>query len=143
METLSPSLRLLQEIRYAVESGESVRTGLKRYLSGPSDDFSGKVRIWMDLLDRGCVTDAWRGSLESPSQRQILSLLEKGLGGQPVLPALVSLDEEFQELALHDLESHLASLPFKMMLPLLFFLFPAFLLLLLGPLVLGIQGGFA
>ena len=143
MEVLAPSLRLVQTVRYSMECGESVRQGLKEYLRTSPDELSLIVLAWLQLLERGCSTQEYLRKIKSPIRRNLLTLLERGLAGEPILTSLVSLEEELHEQSLMEIENFLAQLPFRMMLPLLFFLFPAYLVLLLGPLLMRISGGFA
>lgn len=143
MENMTPSMRLLQTVRYSMEGGESVRMGLVAYLRLEPDSLSETVRQWLHLFERGASTDAFLQRLESPARRNLLLLLEKGLLGEPILQNLTVLGDELQEQGFAEIELFLARLPFRMMLPLLFFLFPAFLLLLLGPLLLKVVAGLA
>lgn len=72
-------------------------------------------------------------------QEAFWELLERGCGGQPISEALLQLQEEVEKAVDHELELHIAGLPFKALVPLLLFQFPAFLLLLLGPIVRELQ----
>lgn len=53
--------------------------------------------------------------------------------GQPVLDHLAALEDEITKAADAELDIHISTLPFKMLIPLLLFQFPAYLVLLLGP----------
>jgi len=143
MDTLAPPLRLVQTLRYTLESGESLRAGLRHYLGQAPDDFTLQVQAWWQLIERGCATEELLSRIRSPYRRQLFQVVEKGLRGESVLTALCSLDEEMQEQANLELERFLGQLPLRMLLPLLFFLFPAFLLLLLGPIFMQVMSGMA
>lgn len=143
METIAPSLRLVQSVRYSIESGDSVRTGIREYLQHSPDSFSREVTNWMHLIERGCSTAEFMQKVQNPVRRQVLLLLERGIAGEPILAALSSMDEEIQEQSLSQIEGFLGQLPFRMMLPLLFFLFPAFAFLLMGPLFTQILESFS
>jgi hypothetical protein len=95
----------------------------------------------LHLFERGASTDAFLGEIQNPVRRNLILLLEKGLLGEPILQNLTTFAEEVQEQSFAEIELFLAQLPFRMLLPLLFFLFPAFLLLLLGPLLLRVVAG--
>jgi len=140
METLAPPLRLIQTVRYTMESGESLRAGIHEYLRTPPDHFSMQVQTWLQLLERGCSTSEWLEQLESPVRRHLLLLFERGLRGESVLEALIAMDIEVQEQSMAEIEKFLGELSFRMLLPLLFFVFPAFLTLLLGPLLMNLLG---
>ncbi len=135
MEAVAPPLRLLQTVRYAMESGESLRSGLRSYLELRPDEFAPTVSAWLILIERGCCTGDLLQKIESPARAQLLRIFERGLQGESVLITLSAMDEEVQEQGIIEIETFLGQLPFRMLLPLLFFLFPAFLLLLLGPLL--------
>ena len=51
---------------------------------------------------------------------------------------LKDLEKEIMEVCKEDLEKHLEKLPYICLIPLMLFQFPAFLLLLIGPLVLNL-----
>ena len=55
------------------------------------------------------------------------------------MDALRALETEVESKAEAELDAHVAALPFKVLLPLLLFQFPAYLLLLLGPLLRELQ----
>ncbi len=141
MENMTPSLRLIQSVRYAMESGESVRSGLRMYLQLPVDSLGESVRTWLQLFERGCGTEAYLSTISNPTRRHLLMLLEKGLRGEPILASLTAFSDEVQEESWAEMELFLAKLPFRLLLPLVFFIFPAFLLLLLGPLLLRVVAG--
>ena len=123
-----------------MESGESLRSGLRDYFLAPPDDFTPTVQAWLQLLERGCQTQELARRIRSPARRHLLALLERGLRGEPILSGLITMDEEVQEQCLLEIDNFLADLPFRMLLPLLFFLFPAFVILLLGPLLMRVVG---
>lgn len=66
-------------------------------------------------------------------REQLFLLLESGKRGASVLTEWRTLRREVEMQLEMDLKAHVESLPLKMLLPLLFFLFPAFLILLFGP----------
>ena len=67
--------------------------------------------------------------------RALWDLVDRGLAGEPISSALLALHDEVARAARAELELHVATLPFKMLIPLLLFQFPAHLLLLLGPML--------
>lgn len=66
-------------------------------------------------------------------RERLFWLLESGYAGAPVLRELRALKSETIEQLELDLKNHVERLPLKMLLPLLLLMFPAFLILLFGP----------
>jgi hypothetical protein len=121
-----------------MNNGESVRQGLVKYLrSAPiKDDFAIEARTFLQLWDQG---RDWRERLakhvQSPYRRVLLELIASGLAGQSILAQLADLKTDIVDACEQEVQHHLELLPLKMLVPLLFFQFPAFLILLFGPLL--------
>lgn len=137
MEDISPSLELLLEVRAALDEGLSVRTGILHFLKGHHGSFKEVVSSWLIKLDQGQETLTLIEQCH-PCRRALLTLLEKGLRGIPVQPHLIELEKEIILSCEAELDDQIQKLPIKMMLPVLFLLFPAYLILLLGPVLLNI-----
>lgn len=137
MEGLAPPLKCLIEIHAALQNGESVRTGINRYLaSTPAhSDFAPDVRRFLFVWEQGGDFRAVIAKIRSPHRRALLDLIATALSGQPILGHLEELRSELIASADSEIREHLELLPIKMLMPLLFFQFPAFLLLLFGPLL--------
>src|SRR5581483_11421223 len=97
METLAPSFRLTQAVRFALESGESVRHGILSYLEQAGDSWSPQVRAWCLLMERGSDPAEFLAQEKSPLRRHLLILLGRGLAGESILPTLISLEEELRD----------------------------------------------
>lgn len=138
MEGLSPPLKCLIEVQAALRNGDAVRVGLAHYLESPAaanDDFAHTVRRFLFSWEQG---QNWRGviaSTRSPHRRALLDLLATALAGQPILSHLDELRIELIHATESEIHRHLELLPVKMLVPLLLFQFPAFLILLFGPLL--------
>jgi hypothetical protein len=138
MEGLAPPLKCLIEIQSTMSNGESVRQGLMQYLqsASPKDGFATEVRTFLHLWEQG---RDWRARIAShvasPYRRALLELIASALAGQSILPQLADLKVDMTEACEQDIRHHLELLPLKMLIPLLIFQFPAFLLLLFGPLL--------
>lgn len=78
-------------------------------------------------FENGCETGLYR--------ERLFWLLESGYAGAPVLRELRALKSETLEQLELDLKNHVERLPLKMLLPLLLLMFPAFLILLFGPMM--------
>jgi hypothetical protein len=137
MEGVSPPLRCLLEMQMALRNGEAARQGLARYLdsSSAADEFAGDVRRFLFAWDQG---QDWRrqvSRIKSPHRRALLDLIATALNGQPILAHLDELRIDLIQASNDEIAKHMELMPVKMMVPLLFFQFPAFLILLFGPLL--------
>jgi hypothetical protein len=132
MEYLTPPvLQAVREIRWHVESGKAMKEAVQSYLNSASDSFA--------MLLREAWVLKWQGksrtefNFRSRLQTALWRLIERGCAGQPSMESLCALESEIEKAAQYELESHLAAVPFKILIPLLLFQFPAYLVLLLGP----------
>ena len=135
MVPLAPPLKAVLEIRLGIEQGlsvaESIRFFSKRNLK---DLFARELGHWLFKKETGQV---WQSKLFKNSYRKyFINLLTRGLKGEPILERLQILEKDLTIAAEEDLERHLQKLPFISLIPLMLFEFPAFILLLLGPLIL-------
>jgi len=136
MEGLAPPLKLVLELRSSLEGGDSLRTALLSYCERNQDTFTEEIKKW--YLDqqqnrRSSSTLQWQ---RFPYRKAILICLEAGLAGQAILPRLCELEEEIKLACRLQIEEHSAKLPVQVFLMVGLFMFPALLLLVLGPLVL-------
>ncbi len=137
MEGLNPPLKCLIEMQAAVQNGETVRFGVSRYLqtAQPNDDFAFTLRRFLFSWDQGQNWRAVVSDVKSPHRRALLEIIGTALLGQPVHSHLEELRIELIRVTEAEILQHLEMLPLKMLMPLLLFQFPAFLVLLFGPLL--------
>lgn len=133
LANLNPLLVSICEIRHRLESGESLRASLPEALKTNDTIWNQTLKKWLVSLEHGAPTEKMVHAIKSPYRRVFLEVLAAGLSGSPVHQTLVELEREVHAACELELESHLRRLPFLSMLPVLLFMFPAFLLLLLGP----------
>lgn len=138
MENLAPPLEFVLHLRFSLEKGESLKTALKEYVerNQPHCPWVQALNRWMIYKEIGKSTQELILGLRSPHRKAVLEVLEAGFRGEPIYPIICQLEEELIEVSQSELEKFIAVLPFKALIPLLLFQFPAFLLLLLGPLLL-------
>ena len=136
MEGLAPPLRCLLEVKLDLSSGESLKTSLLRYLKQHSDEFSCLVQLWLFYYEQGKSFTKELEKIKSPYRRVLIEVFELGLEGQPILKRLEELKEEMMEACRVEIDFYLNRLPFLSLFPLFFLQLPAFLLLMLGPLVI-------
>lgn len=134
MEDISPTLHLSLIVRTALENGHSVRTGVRQFLSLSHDPFVEVVSKWLLFVDQEQSPNALLENLH-PYRRALLLLLDKGLKGLPVLTHLIVLEEEIIQSCELEMETQIQKLPLLIMLPLFLLMFPAYLILLFGPII--------
>lgn len=135
MEGLAPPLALLLSVKRSIEKGESVKVGILAYLKRHSGEFPEVVTQWLALLQQGQDPRVCLQALSSIYRRSLLQILERGLQGEAIHGILIRLEQEFIEACHEEITKKLSLLPFLILVPLLLFQFPAFLLLLFGPLL--------
>jgi hypothetical protein len=129
---IPPVLSAVRTVAWLIGSGRSMNEALRLYLQSHEDPFASKIRDLHMALKTGHDI---KSDFSSPWQNAFWDLAVRGCNGQPVLEALRGLEDEVEQAAQAELNDHISTLPFKVMLPLLLFLFPAYLLVLIGPLM--------
>jgi hypothetical protein len=137
VENIAPPLRLVLALRRSIENGDSMVTALRKYLELPGDELTPVV---MKCLVQSKLTINESERL-SPCRQALVSVIQSGLEGQPVLPAIIRLEQEIIDQCHLEMEKTLGLIPFQLMWPMLLLQFPAYLVLLLGPLVDVMAGG--
>lgn len=135
MEGLAPPLELLFCVKYSIEQGRSVKAGVLVYTQKANDEFASFVTRWLSCLYQGGDPVEVTSEIRSLHRRVLLQLLERGLRGESIYGPLCLLEEELVEACHEEIAQKVAKLPFYLMIPLLLFQFPAFLILLFGPLL--------
>lgn len=134
MEYLAPPYHFVLDLIYELESGGTVRSAVKKHLALVPGEFCLLLKQWLRKQELGSEK-VISPDIQSVYQKSIWDLLEMSVQGVSVLSPLYELESELRFACEEQLEQHLASLPYKLMIPLLFFQFPALLLLMLGPLL--------
>lgn len=135
MEGVAPPLELLLAVKRTLEKGQPAKHGVHLYLKRYEGEFPAQVAQWLALLQQGKETQVLISGLSSQHRQVLLQLLERGMRGEAIYNILLNLEEEILEACHEELTNKLARLPFILLVPLLLFQFPAFLLLLFGPLL--------
>ena len=134
MSNLAPSLNFLLELRFSIENGIAIRDFLKTYCQDRSDLLTQGVSKWVYDFDRGVLGPA-KTYVRNPYQEACLDLISAGLNGRPILSLVKDLEEEIWLACQAEMDRYLSTLPIKCTLALMLFQVPAFLVLLLGPIV--------
>lgn len=135
MESIAPPLALILQVKRSIERGQSVRQGIVSYLKRAEDDFSPVVVQWMALMQQGQDPNLRLAAEISIYRKMLLQLLERGLRGESIYNMILQLEQETTEACQDEINEKIARLPFQLLVPLLIFQFPAFLMLLFGPLL--------
>lgn len=137
MEGLAPTMKCLIEIHSAIRNGESVRTGITQYLKASvgQDECASQMRSFLFAWEHGRDWKAVIASVGSSHRRALMDLIASGLQGQSILSHLEELRVDVMSACEDEIRHKLEILPLKMLMPLLLLQFPAFLLLLFGPLL--------
>ena len=138
MDEIAPPLKCIACIEQALAEGKSVQTGLKNYIvHGKSLSDTRHFSYEVQELLQAFLMD--KGFPKSPSKtiyRGILKdLLWSELKGQSIHQELQNLKEEILQACHADIKIFIDSIPLKSLIPLLLFQFPAFLMLLMGPIL--------
>jgi hypothetical protein len=134
---MPPLLQALQSVIWSIGCGRSVKDAFQLYLETNRDPLTEKCRELWILKNAGQPLKI--ETLTSHYQRAFWDLIERGTAGQPVHDGLRALEEEVAAVARAELDEFALTLPFRSLIPLLAFQFPAFLILLLGPLLRDLQ----
>jgi hypothetical protein len=150
VDNLNPVLRCLLVVEESIARGESVRDGLLAWLDGERAHVESSFREIelhrgfrdeiLEFLRRHERSEADSSGTYEPRVRaqsvcrqSLFLIFDAGMAGQPIIPSLKDLRTEMEAQLELDMKTHIESLPLKMLVPLLLCMFPAFLILLLGP----------
>ena len=132
------ALRLCRDLRSALESQKSIRSGLQIFiLRQLRDPFSVNLIRWVQLIghnsEANCSERRRLTAKFNIYQRTLLLVVENGLAGHSVSDHLMQIENEFHAICLADIAKHTATLPFRLQMPLLLFILPAILILIIVP----------
>lgn len=136
MDCMSPLLHLVYQLDSSFRRFQDLRAALLHALEATGDNFESLRPEVLHFVGRLESREDVRGLIEqseSPYRRALYLIILDGFNGQPVFERLTELKGDLEEQAEHDIESHIDRLPLLMLAPLLLLQFPAFLILLLGP----------
>lgn len=133
MAHINPLLNSISEIRHRLESGESLRSSLPVAFNTEDLKWNQTTKRWLVALEHGSPAEKLVETIKSPYRRVFLEMVAAGLAGSPIYQTLLELEREVHSACELELDANLRRLPFLAMLPVLLLMFPAFLILLLGP----------
>ena len=131
MEYLAPTLKLTMFVRFEIKQGVSLYDSLQNFCRAENGDLVRDLKIWLCKYGQGEsqieITKA------SEYRKTLFHLFEDGLNGLSVYERLQQLEELMIEECKRNIQEMATLLPYKALLPLMFFMFPALLILLLTP----------
>jgi hypothetical protein len=134
MEHLAPPYQFTLDLLYELESGGTARSAVKKYTTHFQNEFCLMLRHWLRVQEFGGLVIA-EPTFKSSYQKAIWDLLMLSQQGVSLVIPVRELELELRFVCEEQLEQHLATLPYKLMIPLLFMQFPALMVILLGPLL--------
>lgn len=135
MENLAPPLELVMEVRFQIEKGVSIKNGIQFYINqNRLDPWRQYLAIWLQQIENSRKFDIQNEKM-SLQRKHCLLVLARGLKGESIYPQLCLLEDELFRAATAEVDEYVATLPIKSLIPLLFFQFPALILMMIGPLL--------
>lgn len=132
-------LEVLIQIRVELSMGRSISNSIETILLCRQDGYSRALLAWFKRVQAGQATYKILSLLPELSRtlarKNLITVLERGLLGSPCDEALEQLEKDFFLITEAEYERHLQLLPIKLLFPLVFFVLPAVLTLLLAPLI--------
>lgn len=134
MDSLAPPLEALLYIKLKIQTGASTRESIKDYIyTHPNCLFAKNLDLW--LFEVESLQSISYKNMNNPYRRLFIELLKRGLEGEPILKLLHHLEMDMIEACKEDIQKQIQKLPFITLIPLLFLQVPAFLVLVIGPLM--------
>ena len=132
MAHIVPSIEFVSGVKYGMQNGQSLTQSLERQLGRSKDRFHWEMARWFAAYKSG-----HRYHREFPSiyQQSLVSILEEGLRGAPIVHALDELEAEMLFEFETQWKAYVERLPTILSIPLLLLFFPAYIVLLFGPLI--------
>lgn len=136
MESLNPTLNLALFVRFKIQTGASVRTALAEFQMQVQDLPLYHQLNLLQKAHRESSALFIRDKKCSEYRKFLFEILYRGMCGEPILEPLTGLIEEMQDRCVRDIDEFVTKLPFKALIPMMLLIFPGFLLLILGPLLM-------
>ena len=137
MVCLAPPLKAVLEIRLLIESSFSVPQSIRLYSQKNLEEpLAKELGYWLFAKETGKTYE--NKVFNTAYRKRLIDILTYGLKGEPILSALCDLEQDLIFVLNEDLEQYIQKLPLVSLIPLMLFEFPAFFLLLVGPLLLNL-----
>jgi hypothetical protein len=135
MENLAEPIIVIHAMRRQIEQGIPVKEGLLRFCRSHHLNICKDLFTLLTLIDQSRDLSEFYSRQKTQYRRSLLDLFARGIHGESIYQQVLTLEAELTEICYDDINRHVAQLPVKMLIPLLFLIFPAYFVLLLGPIV--------
>lgn len=136
---------ILNGLRMQFAQGHSIQAALDNILSTRTDPYSQDLIIWLKRRRAGQATSDIVSRLplltKTGVRKSFLHIMDCGFQGSPIDGPLEELQAEFAFQIENQIERRLQLLPIKLILPLVLFILPSLLILIIGPLFLSLTKG--
>lgn len=132
MESLAPTLKLALHVRLDLQQGTAIYDSLQNFCIDNQCELSTDLKLWLIQYDKGFESTEYAKHY-SEYRKSLFDLLAEGLRGTGVSENLADLEKLMIQECRRQLEEACVLLPYKGLMPLMLFLFPAFLILILSP----------
>lgn len=122
-------------ITLSLKQGVYLKLSLNTWALEHSDSFSLELREFLQYWESNSNVEVLIQKKTSYLKSSLFELFYFGLQGRAIYTPLKALEEELFKDAERQVHRQLSRLPYIMLIPLLLFQLPSFLLLLLGPLL--------
>ncbi|MCB9025667.1 MAG: hypothetical protein H6625_05075 [Bdellovibrionaceae bacterium] len=132
MESLAPSLSLTVHVRLDLQQGVAIYDSLQNFCNNDGNEIVSELKCWLFKYDHALELHIYPEEY-SIYRRSLFDLLNAGLCGASVYEKLHELETSMIQECRRNLEEACILLPYRGLLPLMLFMFPGLLLLILGP----------
>lgn len=129
MESIDPFLQFLFKLRLGLKSGRSLVDLIPELAVGESD-FEIDLRYWWQLFQINPDSSYF---MKTDHRKVLQSILLVGFQGGSIFASICVLEEDIKMELEQNRVDYNERLKFKLMLPLLLLVFPALLIIMLGP----------
>lgn len=133
MEALAPEHQFLLDLKTGLESGKSAQQVSQKYIKEHSNSFAFELSSWLYHVNQGTAKNLY--IYKSFYRRLIFDLINSSRSGEPIYERVVETEKEIHILCEIQIKKFMNRLGFLGLLPLMLFMFPAFLILLFGPII--------
>ncbi len=130
---LFETLKFIDSINNSLNEGMSVKNSLQIAVEDQNSKLSRFGKNFLELLESGRPAETIVKSLNKPENKALFIILGLGIKGRPVMEVLENFYLEVKASNELLIQNYHRKLPFKMLIPLMLFYFPALFLLFLGP----------
>lgn len=142
MNSFVTTLDVIETLISELKAGNALRSSLVLLIESRQGPLRDLLKDWFEEFNAGRSAEHVYARIKWAENSNLLSLLEYGLQGFPILQSLEKFKAEVEEITKMRVEQRLQMLPYKMMIPLFLFFFPALMWSFLAPFIREMKNGF-